>query len=136
MEDTLNKNEYTIVDTLPDCDVCFSSRLPEPHFNLETARYDGATKPTGRWASMCEEHFTAVGVGLGTGKGQKLILRDSDEHKAIQRERAALPKPSVESLLSAAVMGDIIETADGCMVEPDGKCEHGQNSPLVDLGLI
>ena len=83
MEDTLNKNEYTIVDTLPDCDVCFSSRLPEPHFNLETARYDGATKPTGRWAYMCEEHFTAVGVGLGTGKGQKLILRDSDEHKAI-----------------------------------------------------
>ncbi len=65
-----------------------------------------------------------------------MILRGTEEHKAIQRKRAALPQPSVESLLSAAVMGDIIETADGCMVEPDGTCPHGQNSPLVDLGLI
>jgi hypothetical protein len=136
MEDTLNKNEYTIVDTLPDCDTNSHPLGTPPHFKPETARYDGATKPTRRWAYMCEEHFTAVGVGLGLGIGQKLILRDSDEHKAIQAEKAQQPKPDVESLLRAAVMGDTVETSDGCEVEADGKCPHGLLSPLRELGLI
>lgn len=130
---------YAIMDSIPNCDFGdLGNARAEFHDNAESvpARYDGATYDMGSWAYMCENHWREIGVGLGTGKGQKLILRDSDEHKALQRERAALPKPSVESLLSAAVMGDIIETADGCMVEPDGRCPHGQNSPLVDLGLI
>jgi len=25
---------------------------------------------------------------------------------------------------------------DGCTVEPDGICEHGQESPLLTLGMI
>jgi len=25
---------------------------------------------------------------------------------------------------------------DGCTVEPDGTCEHGQESPLLTLGMI
>lgn len=29
-----------------------------------------------------------------------------------------------------------VETADGCWVEPDGRCTHGHRSPLVTLGLI
>lgn len=37
------------------------------------AEYDGATIH-GPWAYMCEMHFQALGVGLGTGKGQKLIV--------------------------------------------------------------
>lgn len=130
---------YVIMDSIPNCDFGdLGNARAEFHDNAESvpARYDGATYDMGRWAYMCENHWREIGVGLGDGKGQKLILRDSDEHKAIQRKRAALPQPSVESLLSAAVMGDIIETADGCMVEPDGTCPHGQNSPLVDLGLI
>lgn len=28
------------------------------------------------------------------------------------------------------------ETADGCAVEPDGRCPHGYRSPLLVLGLI
>lgn len=31
---------------------------------------------------------------------------------------------------------DVVETADGCSVEPDGACEHGYSSPLVVLGII
>ena len=130
---------YVIMDSIPNCDFGdLGNARAEFHDNAESvpAQYDGATYDMGRWAYMCENHWREIGFGLGDGKGQKLILRDSDEHKAIQRKRAALPQPSVESLLSAAVMGDIIETADGCMVEPDGTCPHGQNSPLVDLGLI
>jgi hypothetical protein len=130
---------YTIVDSIPNCDFGdLGNARAEFHNNADSvpARYDGATYDMGRWANMCEPHFTAIGVGLGTGRGQKLILRDSDEHKAMLRERAALPKPSVESLLAAAVMGDLVETGDGCEIEADGTCPHGQNSPLLDLGLI
>ena len=29
-----------------------------------------------------------------------------------------------------------IETADGCYVEPDGRCPHGYPSPLRILGYI
>jgi|TARA_R110000824_G_scaffold349182_1_gene536039 hypothetical protein len=29
-----------------------------------------------------------------------------------------------------------VETSDGCTVEPDGKCPHGYESPLREMGLI
>ncbi|MES2156050.1 MAG: hypothetical protein V4510_13030 [bacterium] len=29
-----------------------------------------------------------------------------------------------------------VETVDGCEVEPDGQCEHGFLSPLLEAGLI
>lgn len=38
------------------------------------AAYDGKTKE-GPWAYMCEWHFSQRGVGLGLGKGQRLIVR-------------------------------------------------------------
>ena len=38
------------------------------------ALYDGRTV-TGQWAYMCESCFKQYGVGLGTGKGQRLIPR-------------------------------------------------------------
>lgn len=50
------------VDYLPKCDFCDSE-----------AGYDGKTN-TGPWANMCSNHFKQHGVGLGLGKGQKLIL--------------------------------------------------------------
>ncbi len=48
------------VRRLPLCDFCFGE-------DLCAARYDGKTKQ-GPWANMCD------GVGLGTGRGQKLLL--------------------------------------------------------------
>ena len=30
----------------------------------------------------------------------------------------------------------VVSASDGCNVEPDGKCEHGYDSPLRRLGLI
>jgi len=58
--------EHTEVEVieLPKCDI--------PGCD-QTAHYDGKTKQ-GPWANMCEEHFQKLGVGLGLGKGQKLIL--------------------------------------------------------------
>jgi hypothetical protein len=52
---------------LPTCDFCAA-----------TAQYDGRTRRFG-WARMCWVHFAAFGVGLGTGKGQKLVVADAQE---------------------------------------------------------
>lgn len=49
------------------------AELPACSFCPETAAYDGATR-MGPWAYMCESHFTLVGLGLGTGRGQRLVL--------------------------------------------------------------
>ncbi len=48
------------VESLPSCDFCGKQ-----------AEYDAATK-FGPWANMCESDFKVHGVGLGTGRGQKL----------------------------------------------------------------
>jgi len=37
------------------------------------AHYDGRTD-RGPWAYMCESHFNSRGMGLGTGRGQELIV--------------------------------------------------------------
>lgn len=58
------------VDKLPSCDFCKQN----PLISYQAAQYDGRTK-MGPWAYMCEEHFKQYGVGLGLGKGQKLVLK-------------------------------------------------------------
>ena len=40
------------------------------------ARYDGRIRGITSWAYMCTVHFEEYGVGLGTGKGQRLIFQD------------------------------------------------------------
>jgi hypothetical protein len=59
------------IDTLPKCTFC-----------TNLARYDGKTL-MGPWAYMCEEHFTQRGIGLGLGRGQRLITpqEEQDEDK-------------------------------------------------------
>ena len=47
-------------------------------FCKAVAHYDGKTK-IGPWAYMCEEHFQMYGIGLGPGRGQKLIYRRKHE---------------------------------------------------------
>lgn len=55
------------VDKISDCDICNSHGAAR-----KPAQYDGKTKE-GPWAFMCEAHFRTYGMGLGLGKGQKLI---------------------------------------------------------------
>lgn len=49
------------------CDFCAAAGL-----DVE-AKYDGKTV-LGPWAYMCDDHFGVLGIGLGTGRGQKLIV--------------------------------------------------------------
>lgn len=59
------------VPALPECDVCAGEGVARP------AAYDGKTI-YGPWAYMCQEHMEGLGVGLGTGLGQRLIVRSTD----------------------------------------------------------
>lgn len=45
-------------------------------------------------------------------------------------------EPSVDELYSMMVGTIDSETTDGCIVEPDGVCEHGHPSWLVALRYI
>jgi hypothetical protein len=44
--------------------------------------------------------------------------------------------PSLEELQRQVEEDGGCEATDGCFVEPDGTCEHGQPSWLLALGLI
>jgi hypothetical protein len=57
------------VSKLPNCDIC------QQDGTYTEAKYDGATR-MGPWAYMCDIHFRMYGVGLGTGAGQRLIVRE------------------------------------------------------------
>lgn len=57
------------VAALPKCDVCRAQHVQHP----PDATYDGKTK-TGPWAFMCQQCFDQQGTGLGTGKGQRLVV--------------------------------------------------------------
>lgn len=60
------KGTEVIVSRIPACDINAA------HGN---AVYDGKTR-MGSWAFMCQQCFDLHGIGLGTGKGQKLIRQD------------------------------------------------------------
>jgi hypothetical protein len=57
------------VDDLPTCDI-HAVNVGAPVI----ATYDGRTT-MGPWAYMCSSCFARFGVGLGLGKGQRLIVR-------------------------------------------------------------
>lgn len=59
------------VATIPNCDIC-----RERSNKTTPAEFDGKTI-FGPWANMCRDDFMQYGVGLGTGRGQRLILRET-----------------------------------------------------------
>jgi hypothetical protein len=46
---------------------------PKCSFCTEPAQYDGKTV-MGPWANMCTAHWARFGVGLGLGRGQRLLV--------------------------------------------------------------
>ena len=60
------KHSAVGVVELPHCDFCKEDFINKP------ATVDGKTC-FGPWANMCDVHFSTHGVGLGLGKGQRLI---------------------------------------------------------------
>lgn len=57
--------EEVEVEVKPICDICHA-----------LADYDARTK-YGVWAYLCKRHFEEIGIGLGLGKGQRLMIKKS-----------------------------------------------------------
>lgn len=57
-------SDQVVVSVLPKCDFCTA-----------TAAYDAKTH-MGPWANLCKQHFAVYGVGVGTGRGQRLVLKE------------------------------------------------------------
>jgi hypothetical protein len=69
--------DFVYVDVLPNCDIHYCER----NGTVVPASYDGKTK-RGPWASMCESCMITHGVGLGTGKGQRYMIRPTESGTA------------------------------------------------------
>ena len=80
-----DQHRETKVKTFPHCDFCPSGAL-----------YDGQTT-AGLWANMCNLHFQEHGVGLGLGKGQRLVVE-----KAVAVDPDSGGRRICESCLDAA----------------------------------
>lgn len=113
-----NRGTEVQVVQFPSCDFCDSD-----------AQFDGKTV-LGSWGYMCSGHFKTHGTGLGTGRGQKIVLKIEQ-----QSPPEPVPPPSMDELEAMVMDGDCYAT-DGCPVEPDGVCPHGCKSWLLVYGLI
>ena len=95
-------SDQTYVTNYPDCDICAAGDIKSE------AHYDGKTIE-GPWASMCDGHFLIHGRGLGTGKGQHLIVGDKpvDSDEDIRRRvREALEAGDFDAAEEAMGDGD------------------------------
>lgn len=72
----MTEGTVTTVTALPKCDICVHVK----HLPAEEAKpayVDGATIG-GPWAYMCFEHYAYHGIGLGVGRGQRLVLEPTE----------------------------------------------------------
>ena len=136
------------MDKIPDCDFCAKDGLAVP------AIVDGKTVEGG-WAYMCSTHRKRWSVGGPIPAGEH------EFENPIAPKRPEQSKPALgtaEACIEAAKHNDFIreklknppmdriqqmvydeipcEAVDGCVTEPDGKCEHGYPSWLMALGMI
>jgi hypothetical protein len=58
------------------------------------------------------------------------------DREAIEQEECDHAESLTDDELRDMVFDGVVETADGCTVEPDGECEHGYRSPLRVLGIM
>ena len=65
----MRKGHEVLVSKIPKCDLCKADGVDKD------AEYDGVTI-FGSWANMCSDCFSRWGMGTGTGRGQKLILKE------------------------------------------------------------
>ena len=101
-------NTTTTVTTLPACDICSPDTTPT---GRREAAYDGKTH-NGPWAYMCHTHFGTHGVGLGLGRGQRLVTDDiptTDQPNKRDLIMAAIEDGDADSVWDIVGDGDIAE---------------------------
>lgn len=115
------------VATLPKCDFCKNK-----------ARYDGKTS-MGPWANMCPICFGKHGIGVGTGRGQELLIQ---EKKEIISEEIKTVTMDLEDLEEATMDGVWYPICPYCgedtPAEPDAHSIHcnGCNNSFKINSLI
>lgn len=68
----------TVVEELPLCDFCKQDGIDRE------AKFDGKLNFGTSWANMCTAHFNRFGIGLGLGKGQRLMKHVPMETDTVQ----------------------------------------------------
>jgi hypothetical protein len=118
-------------EAMPICDICKAEDC-EIIYDIP---YRGSS-----WANCCEDcrkGSTAPNYEGGTKfvKGSKPESPERTLAEIIAMEEKHVRSLSDEDM--ATMMRDsVLEAADGCSVEPDGKCPHGFRSPLLVRGVI
>jgi hypothetical protein len=75
----------------------------------------------------------------GAGADPEPPRTDAPPHRqpgTRRKEVNRMRRPSLEELQRQFEEDGGCEATDGCFVEPDGTCDHGQPSWLLALGLI
>jgi hypothetical protein len=75
---SLKAGEFAIISEPKECDI---HKYMYRQYGIK-ALYDGRTN-TGQWANMCQRCFDENGVGLGTGRGQRLYLESEIENDVV-----------------------------------------------------
>lgn len=77
--------KFTIVTSIPDCDICTVKRNPP------TKAWADAFIPSwSTWGNVCKQHFASEGCELGVGQGQEFRLEEKPEHSQEERIREKL----------------------------------------------
>lgn len=78
----MSDHTQVIVDHLPECDFKNTASPCKGH-----QRYDARLRD-GRWGNVCEHHFQKYGIGLGLGRGQRLLTQQEVDAQAAVDEAA------------------------------------------------
>lgn len=62
-------------------------------------------------------------------------IREKWQKELVESKRPRKRQPSVKTMEKWAMDG-VAQATDGCRVEPDGVCQHGCKSWLLELGII
>ena len=91
-------------------------------------------RPASRFPSV--PHRGARWVGANPDPTPRTDAPPTANPPAARKEVNRMRRPSLEELQRQVEEDGGCEATDGCLVEPDGTCDHGQPSWLLALGLI
>jgi hypothetical protein len=116
----------------PPCETCIrlygqANALPSDVKVSSNLRKD-------RWRYLCADH--AYEQGHITGSGYPPALYPGIVVSLHTEETQPEPTKSIESLMWDFDQYGYTVLPCGCNVEPDGTCPCGNQSPLLEMGLI
>jgi len=101
-----------------------------------TTCYDARIAPE---VESIREHLTSCGIATEILDGRILWPPEEGADRSIRVDAFGDDRPDAPPMeqIESWVMGDCdCEATDGCIVEPDGHCEHGCPSWLLELGYM